>query len=486
MTFSRHLFRRTAIAACFLTLGATAHAASATQTYDMRVHIAGLKPTTSAMLSPSSYQFPDTVVGTSVSQSFSLTNTGVTLLTLGSLQVNAPYTATSGCTGTLGAGMSCTETVTFTPTTPGSVASTLGVPVAGLGSVTASLSGNGTEANASISQGSLAFGNQQVGSLSSAQGVTLTNTGTAPLSIGSINASASYTAITNCGGTLAVNGSCNINVEFAPTATGAQSGALSITTGQGTSTVTLGGTGIANALSLNTSTLSYGLVLINTQSTSQSVVVTNNDAQAVTLGQVVAPAGTTLTQDSCSRTTLPSGSQCQVGVAMAPTVTGPLSTSVTVPNASYGTSAAFSVGGYGGNNDALIGPVYAAYANGNSVWNTANAGVTAPVGQVHFEALVANNTTSPKTVALWVAIDDEIDGLKVGGSLNSYTCIVPSQTCTSSTTLTIPPGVSRLDFLAKNNGGPASLSVTVTDQSTGTQLLNSANTSAWFWTTAAF
>jgi hypothetical protein len=285
---------------------------------------------------------------------------------------------------------------------------------------------------------------------------------------------------------VAVNSSCNINVAFSPTALGAQSGALSITTGRGTSTVTLGGSGIANALSLNTPTLSYGLVLINTQSASQSVLVTNNDTQAVTLGQVVAPAGTTLTQDSCSRATLPSGSQCQLSVAMAPTATGPLSTTVTVPNASYGTSAAFTLNGYGGNNDALIGPLNAAFANGNSVWNTANAGVTAPVGQVHFEALVTNGTTSPKTVALSVAIDDEIDGLKVGGTLTSYTCIVPSKTCTSSATLTIPPGVSRLDFLAKNNGGPASLGVTVTDQSAGTQLLNSANTSAWFWTTTAF
>jgi hypothetical protein len=251
--------------------------------------------------------------------------------------------------------------------------------------------------------------------------VTLTNTGTAPLSIGSINASAPYSATTNCAGSLAVNSSCNINVAFSPAALGAQSGALSIATERGTSTVTLGGSGIANALSLNTSTLSYGLVLINTQSVSQSVLVTNNDAQAVTLGQVVAPAGTTLTQDSCSRATLPSGSQCQLSVAMAPTATGPLSTSVTVPNASYGTSAAFTLSGYGGNNDALIGPLNAAFANGNSVWNTANAGVTAPVGQVHFEALVTNSTTSPKTVALWVAIDDEIDGLKVGGALNSYT-----------------------------------------------------------------
>lgn len=486
MTQSFRLIMSTAVAACLSVTGTASHAASSSQQYDMRVYIAGLKPTASASFSPSSFQFPDTVVGTSLSQSFLLSNTGVTPLTLGTPQINEPYSVTNACSGILDPGMSCNETVTFTPTAPGSVTVPLTIPVSNLGNVTAYVSGNGLEANASVNAGSLSFGNQQVSTTSAAQGVMLTNTGTAPLSIGSINAGAPYSATTNCNGTLAPNSSCSVNVAFSPTATGAQAGSLAITTGQGTSTVTLAGSGIANALTLNTSTLSYGLVLINTQSTSQSVLVTNNDSQSITLGRVGLPAGTVLTQDSCSGATLPSGAQCQFGVAIAPTVTGPLSLNVTIPNASYNTSAVVTLSGYGGNNDALIGPLYAAYANGNSVWNTTNAGVSAPVGQVHFEALVTNNSTVPETVTLWVSIDDEIDGLKVSGALNSFTCIVPSLTCSGSTTLTLPPGVSRLDFLARNNGGPASLAMTITDPATGVQLLNSANTSAWYWTTTAF
>lgn len=484
MSHPQKLFKRAAALAVSLAcLGALAPAWAAPV---MKVFIAGLKPTSSAVLSPAPFTFPDTMVGTSSSQGFVLTNNGATTLTLSAPQVAGPYTVSNGCGTTLSPGGTCTETVTFTPTAAGVVSSTLTVTAAPAGTISTSFSGNGTEGVASLAENTLSFGNQQVGTTSAAQGVTLTNTGTAPLSVGTVTTTGSYSASTNCPSSLAVNSSCSINVTFAPTAMGAQSGTLTIPTTRGNSTVSLTGTGISSALTANTSSLAYGLVLINTQSTGQAIVITNNDGSAVKLGQISVPSGVVLTQDACSNATLAAGAQCQVTVALHPTTTGAISTSVTVPNSSYGTSVSVALTGYGGNNDALIGPVSAAYANGTTVWYTSGAGTTAPVGQGHMEALVTNNTTSPMTVTFWVSIDDELDGLKVSGTLNSFTCIVASATCTGSTTLTIPPGVVRLDFLVKNNGGPASFNTTVTNTATGAQLLNSSNTAAFYYTTTAF
>lgn len=481
------LKRAAALAVSLACLGAlTPSDVSAASTYEMRVYISGLKPSSSAVLSPATFSFPGTMVSTSSSQAFVLTNNGATTLTLGAPQVGSPYTVSNGCGATLSPGGSCTETVTFTPTAPGVASTTLTVAAGPAGTISASLSGNGTEGNASLNQSTLAFGTQQVSMTSAAQGVTLTNTGTAPLSVGSVSTTGSYSASTNCSSSLAVNGSCSINVTFAPTATGAQTGTLTIPTGRGNSTVSLTGTGISSALTASTSSLAYGLVLINTQSTGQAIIVTNNDGSPVKLGQVSVPSGVVLTQDACSNATLAAGAQCQLTVALAPTATGAISSSITIPNSSYGTSMSVALSGYGGNNDALIGPVSAAYANGATVWYTSGAGTTAPVGQGHMEALVTNNTTSPMTVTFWVSIDDELDGLKVSGTLNSFTCIVASATCTGSTTLTIPPGVVRLDFLVKNNGGPASFNTTITNTATGAQLLNSSNTAAFYYTTTAF
>ena len=75
---------------------------------------------------------------------------------------------------------------------------------------------------------SLSFGLQGVGTISSAQQITLTNHQLGSLSISSIAASGDYHQTNDCGASLASNASCNINVSFQPTGTGLRSGALTV------------------------------------------------------------------------------------------------------------------------------------------------------------------------------------------------------------------------------------------------------------------
>jgi hypothetical protein len=73
------------------------------------------------------------------------------------------------------------------------------------------------------------FGLQAVGTISSAQPITLTNHQPGSLSISSITSSGDYGQTNDCATSLAPNASCTINVSFQPTGTGLRSGALTIT-----------------------------------------------------------------------------------------------------------------------------------------------------------------------------------------------------------------------------------------------------------------
>ena len=84
-----------------------------------------------------------------------------------------------------------------------------------------------------------------MGTTSAAQTVTLTNTGNAELSIGSIKASGDFTQTQTCGSLVAASANCQIKVTFSPTATGSRTGAITITDNAGSSpqAVNLSGTG---------------------------------------------------------------------------------------------------------------------------------------------------------------------------------------------------------------------------------------------------
>src|SRR5205823_566732 len=95
---------------------------------------------------------------------------------------------------------------------------------------TAALSGTGTTAPAvGLSPTSLSFGNQLLNTTSTAQAVTLTNTGSASLTITSIAASGDFSQTNNCPSSLGFSGSCTITVTFTPTVAGSRTGSISIT-----------------------------------------------------------------------------------------------------------------------------------------------------------------------------------------------------------------------------------------------------------------
>ncbi|MGA2889018.1 MAG: choice-of-anchor D domain-containing protein [Terracidiphilus sp.] len=99
---------------------------------------------------------------------------------------------------------------------------------------------------ASLSGSTLSFGGVPQGVSSHGQNVTLTNSGTAPLTITSIVATGNFSETTTCGSSLAIGASCQISITFTPESSAALTGALTITDNAPNSpqTVSLSGTGL--------------------------------------------------------------------------------------------------------------------------------------------------------------------------------------------------------------------------------------------------
>ncbi len=167
---------------------------------------------------------------------------------------NSDFAETDNCVGTVSAGAgTCSINVTFTPSSATGETGQISFTDNAAGSPhTLALSGTGVTAATAVtvSPNSLTFSNQTVGTVSAPQSVTITNTGTSTLSISSISTTGDFSQTNTCGATLNllnVGQSCSVSVTFAPTASGARSGTLSISDNATGSpqTVALAGTGVA-------------------------------------------------------------------------------------------------------------------------------------------------------------------------------------------------------------------------------------------------
>ncbi len=221
-------------------------------------------PAPAVSLSPANVVFGDQAVNTtSAAQTVTLTNSGTAPLTIGGIGLDGANAGDFAQTGTcpvgpatLAAGASCAISVTFTPTAAGARAASLSVADNAAGSPhTVALAGSGVVPPApavTLSPASLAFAGQLVGTTSAAQTVTLTNSGTAPLTIAGIGLGGTdagdFAQTGTCPvgpATLAAGASCAISVTFTPTAAGGRGATLTVTDNAAGSphTVALAGSG---------------------------------------------------------------------------------------------------------------------------------------------------------------------------------------------------------------------------------------------------
>lgn len=263
------------------------------------------------------------------------------------------------CSGQLPPAGQCVAKYEFTPnasrTFTAQVAFSETGPGVGAQQVVA-LTGTGVTAApiASLSQPSLTFGSESVGSTSGSQSVTLTNVGGASLNISQIALAGAnagdFVIVAPVSGTpckagatsLAPQGSCAVGVALAPQSTGSKSASLVFTdnAGTGSQQVALSGTGVAAAnLQVSPPSLTFTAQSESTSSAPQMLTVTNSGGVSVATGAVIISGPNAADFSAPSGCTAAAGQSCQIGVTFTPAATAPgvRTASLSVPAASPST-----------------------------------------------------------------------------------------------------------------------------------------------------
>jgi hypothetical protein len=207
----------------------------------------------------------------------------------------------------------------------------------------------------SLSPTSLAFGNQSVGTPSTAQTLTLSNTGNATLSITSLaltGTNASDFAQTNtCGSSVAANAHCTISVTFTPSASGSRTASVSITDNASGSpqTVSLSGTGTAAVASLSPTSLAFGNQPADMTSSAQTVTLSNtgNAALSITSLALTGTNASDFDQSNTCGSSLAAGTNCTIAVMFTPSVTGAEAASLSISDNASGSPQTVPLSGAG-------------------------------------------------------------------------------------------------------------------------------------------
>ena len=199
---------------------------------------------------------------------------------------------------------------------------------------------NNGASSARLSPASLGFNNQTVGTSSSAASITLTNSGSTPLSIYSIATSGTFAQTNNCPASLAASSSCNVSIIFSPAAAGTQTGSLSVSDSAGSvpQVTPLSGTGVVPTISFAPAQLTFSPQPLGSTSGTQTITLTNSGPGLLMINGLSASGSYTVSGDSCSGTIAVSAS-CSFSVAFTPSAAGAQSGSVTVNSNATGTNA---------------------------------------------------------------------------------------------------------------------------------------------------
>jgi hypothetical protein len=296
------------------------------------VPLAGVGVSSVLSITPSFELFGSQQQGTvSEAQTLQVTNNSSSAVTLGAVAVTNNFVESDNCSGaTLASGDNCSIGVGFAPSASGNISGSLTVTSADNSVFTvAALQGQGTGIGVSIQPGIVSFGSQTVGIPSTAQIVTVWNTGTTAFSIVSVTASGDFSETDTCSGqTIAAGANCVFSITMTPTTQGTRTGSIQFVESiDGLQIVSLSGVGQAPGISLSTNELDFGslpIVAVSQAATAagtpQPVVVTNGGQGALSFSSI-ATVGDFRETDTCG-SPVAAGSTCTITVTFVPTALG--------------------------------------------------------------------------------------------------------------------------------------------------------------------
>jgi hypothetical protein len=311
----------------------------------------GVPPSAAVNLAPTSLIFTSQIVGTtSGPQSVTLTNTGSLALQISTISLAGTNTSAfsigsncPGSSGRLAAGAQCTASVTFTPSSLGPQTASISFSDNISGSPQlVSLSGTGVSASLSVLPAGIAFSPQTLQIPAANQSATISNNGTVPVQISSVTVggadAADFPATPNCPGTLYPPGesknnfSCQVSVQFQPSAGGPRSANISIVDNASGSPqiVTLSGMGLVPSVALPGTIPAFNAQLVGTTSAASPIAITNTGTGALSISSLTL-SGTnsgdfqqmsTCVDNAQHTNMIPAGATCTVNMTFVPQAAG--------------------------------------------------------------------------------------------------------------------------------------------------------------------
>ncbi len=389
-------------------------------------------------VSPMSHAFGSVALGqTSAAETLTVTNKGTTAASITIDPTSTAFQDANACGSSLAGGSSCTISVTFVPgTTTGHQTGDIDVGYtldSAVGTIAVAVQGTGVEP-ITVTPASRALGSVAIGQTSAAKTFTVTNNSTLPQTL-TITPSAEFGETDTCGSSVAASGTCTINATFTPssTASGLQTGTITIADSLGSTTVDVQGTAIAPVTVSPTSIAFSTTLKVGTASSAHTVTIDNHETVALTdLSITVSPASYAVTTTTCT-STLAASSSCTATIVFTPEEAGSIPGTLTISDSAVGSPQTVTMTGTGvltNLKSVVVTPANSSLATGATTQFTATG-------------TYSNGTTGNVTDAVtWTSsgyASISLTGLATGVSAGSatITAAVPGTTVTGSTLLTV-------------------------------------------------
>lgn len=413
-------------------------------------------------LSPTSVSFGNITLGSNATHAVSVTNSGSASLTISSVSATGAGFSWNGLSlpVTLAAGQGTTFNAAFAPTVAGSASGNVSIASNAPGSpASIALSGVGVQGQLTASLLNLSFGNVLAGG-NSAQTITLSNLGTASLTISQATVSGAGFSLTGLSLPLTLNAGSNatFTATFVPTAAGPASGSIQITSNASNPSlaISLNGTGIQPQISATPSTVSFGSVATGSNST-QTISVSNPGSANLTISQAsVFGTGFSMTGLSVPITINP-GTSKTFSAGFAPNSSGSASGNITLTSNAPGSPMTIPLSGTGTAATLILTPTPPNLSFGNvtvgstssqnvTLTNTGNSSVTisqvTASGPGYSASGVASNTTL--TTGQSVTLTVSLTPTSTGSATGSVT--ITSNASNSPTTIALMGGSHLVDI----------------------------------------
>ncbi len=307
---------------------------------------------------------------TSSNLAFGLTNVGststpqtLTVSALGPVSIfnitaSANFSETDDCPASMANGTTCTMYVYFVPTASGTLNGSVTINSNGYFNSLNTINLSGLGSSISLTGAPVIFGNQLVKTTSAVKTVTVKNTGTAAITMGTItlDETTDFAISSNTcpasGAKLNAAASCALGLTFKPASTGAKKGAVLIADSDPSSPqlVGLSGTGTSN-ISLSPASITFVTTAVGTVSAVTKVTLTNNSGVNITLGTpaltITGPFASANTTTCSNGAVIASTGTCIISAEFKPTATGYASGSISVSDSDVTSPQSVSLQGTG-------------------------------------------------------------------------------------------------------------------------------------------